>query len=86
MTPDAASSPAVLKAFGLDGLGALTVSNVPGYEELRSNLLPLAQAFAVSAATSARPWQQLTRANIFSAPPSPSVLLPQSAPASLVPP
>lgn len=35
------------QAFGPDGLGLLTVSGVPGYQELREQLLPLAAEFAV---------------------------------------
>ena len=34
------------KAYGVDGIGLLTVSNVPGLKEARSRLLPLAQKFA----------------------------------------
>ena len=34
------------EAFGFDGLGILTVSDVPGLAEARSTLLPLAPAFA----------------------------------------
>ena len=37
-----------MQAYGPDGLGALTVSGVPGYVELRKRLLPLAADFAVS--------------------------------------
>lgn len=42
-------SPSQLQAYGPAGLGILTVSGVPGFAELRQRLLPLAQAFAVSA-------------------------------------
>lgn len=35
------------KAYGVDGIGLLTVSNVPGLKEARSRLLPLAQKFAI---------------------------------------
>jgi hypothetical protein len=35
------------QGFGPEGLGIVTVSGVPEYEELRQQLLPLAQAFAV---------------------------------------
>lgn len=34
------------EAFGYDGLGILTVKNIPGLPELRQNLLPLARTFA----------------------------------------
>ena len=34
------------RAFGVDGLGILTVSDVPGLMEARSRLLPLASTFA----------------------------------------
>ena len=37
-----------MQAYGPTGLGILTVSEVPGFTELRQGLLPLAQAFAVS--------------------------------------
>lgn len=37
----------LLQGFGLEGLGIVTVSGVPSYPELRQQLLPLAQAFAV---------------------------------------
>lgn len=42
--------PAVLpgQAFGIDGLGLLTISDVPSLQELRDQLLPLADAFGVS--------------------------------------
>ena len=33
-------------AFGVDGLGILTVENVPAWEEKRRALLPLAREFA----------------------------------------
>lgn len=36
----------IASAFGLEGLGLLTVSNVPQLKEFRSALLPLAQKFA----------------------------------------
>ena len=36
----------VEKAFGVDGLGILTVSGVPGLAETRESLLPLASEFA----------------------------------------
>lgn len=36
----------IAEAFGVDGLGILTVSNVPGFVEARSSLLPLAKTFA----------------------------------------
>ena len=34
------------KAFGKDGIGLLTVKNVPGLQERRSDLLPIARRFA----------------------------------------
>jgi hypothetical protein len=37
-----------VQAYGPEGLGALTVSGVPEYVELRKKLLPLAADFAVS--------------------------------------
>lgn len=40
----------LLQGFGLEGLGIVTISGVPNYPDLRKQLLPLAQAFAVSAA------------------------------------
>lgn len=36
----------IAEAFGVDGLGILTVSGVPGLTPLRERLLPLARAFA----------------------------------------
>ena len=39
-------SESIEKAFGPDGLGILTVSNVPQFSELRAALLPLAHQFA----------------------------------------
>lgn len=46
-----ASSLLLLQGFGLEGLGIVTVSGVPDYPQLRQQLLPLAQAFAVRAGT-----------------------------------
>jgi isopenicillin N synthase-like dioxygenase len=37
----------ISKAYGLDGVGVLTVKNVPGYEAARKRLLPLSRAFAI---------------------------------------
>lgn len=37
-----------VQGFGLEGLGIVTVSGVPDYIQLREQLLPLAQEFAVS--------------------------------------
>ena len=37
----------IRKAYGVDGIGLLTVKNVPGLTEARSRLLPLAQKFAI---------------------------------------
>ncbi len=34
------------EAYGLEGLGVLTVKNIPGWVETRQRLLPLAQRFA----------------------------------------
>lgn len=34
-------------AFGVDGIGVLTVSNVPNYSEARKKLLPLSRQFAI---------------------------------------
>lgn len=39
-------SPLIEQAYGYDGLGVLTVKNVPGWAESRQKLLPLAQRFA----------------------------------------
>jgi len=39
-------SDAVARAYSYDGLGILTVSNIPGLEERRAALLPLAKRFA----------------------------------------
>ena len=36
----------IQRAFGVDGLGILTVKNVPGFVEARARLLPLAREFA----------------------------------------
>lgn len=38
--------PQISAAFGRDGLGLLCVRGVPGYEQARSRLLPLARKFA----------------------------------------
>jgi hypothetical protein len=35
------------KAFGFDGVGVLTVKNVPNFIEARQRLLPLARKFAL---------------------------------------
>jgi len=45
-TNDPAVSRRIGEAFGPDGLGLLTVSGVPGYEEARRALLPLASRLA----------------------------------------
>ena len=37
----------IATAFGFDGLGVLTVKNVPGLSEARGNLLPLGREFAL---------------------------------------
>lgn len=38
--------PQISAAFGRDGLGLLCVRGVPGYEQARCRLLPLARKFA----------------------------------------
>lgn len=35
------------RAYGMDGVGVLTVKNVPGFTEARQALLPLAYKFAM---------------------------------------
>jgi isopenicillin N synthase-like dioxygenase len=37
----------ISKAFGVDGVGVLTVKNVPNYVAARQNLLPLSRKFAI---------------------------------------
>ena len=37
----------IAKAYGFDGIGLLTVKNVPGLIDARSNLLPLGRTFAL---------------------------------------
>ena len=39
-------SASIERAFGIGGCGILTVKNVPGLEEARRGLLPLAKDFA----------------------------------------
>lgn len=35
------------RAYGMDGVGVLTVKNVPGFVEARQKMLPLAREFAM---------------------------------------
>jgi len=45
-TPSPLLESKIAEAYGFDGLGILTVKNVPGLEDLRMRLLPLAHQFA----------------------------------------
>lgn len=45
-SPPPSLSGRIQRAYGPDGLGILAVSNVPGYEERRKALLPLARRLA----------------------------------------
>jgi hypothetical protein len=60
------------QGFGPDGLGALTISGIPGYVEMRQRLLPLAQQLAVSALPCLSP------CTLSPVSPSPDPLLPTS--------
>jgi hypothetical protein len=48
--PDLTAAAPRTQAYGTDGLGVLTVSGVPGFAELRRQLLPLAERIAVRGA------------------------------------
>lgn len=46
--------PVSLQGYGPNGLGIITISGVPNFQQLRQRLLPLAQDFAVSTLAAGR--------------------------------